>query len=316
MANAFGELLKQCRQKANLSQRKLADEVGVKDPYIVRLEKGQQLPSSKIAVKLSFFFNNIEFLREYIKGNIKNLLLDDLYISFSPLTPNKKPTTNQLASFLEETDASKKMEIISSLDFFLDNGSVAKSRIPTKQFKKIAHLFIDKKKDFLVFKPDITENEITQCKTTEKVKAILQQGHNIQASTSLDVSEHFKNFEIISEVVSVISKQLPSPKTLFDDIKNPKTNISLNKKIERYLHSIDIQVEAGTQFWTDEEFFGTFSVKSKKSLSECEREIRRCYLAAGKEKVEIIINYNQPLAPNQGEKLYDLFKKTLNKKKY
>lgn len=52
--NLFGELLKEARKRARLSQQALADKVGVDDSYISKMENGvDKPPSREIAVKLA-----------------------------------------------------------------------------------------------------------------------------------------------------------------------------------------------------------------------------------------------------------------------
>jgi transcriptional regulator with XRE-family HTH domain len=75
--NLFGELLKEARKRARLSQQALADKVGVDDSYISKMENGVDKPPSRdVAVKLAgalgiinkitrFFF----FLAAYVAGD-------------------------------------------------------------------------------------------------------------------------------------------------------------------------------------------------------------------------------------------------------
>jgi transcriptional regulator with XRE-family HTH domain len=45
MMNGFGELLKEARQKAKLTQIELAEKVGIDHSYISKIEKGSYLPN-------------------------------------------------------------------------------------------------------------------------------------------------------------------------------------------------------------------------------------------------------------------------------
>jgi hypothetical protein len=56
-------------------------------------------------------------------------------------------------------------------------GTVEKARIPAKELRKVAHLFIDPTQDQLVFKPDITTREIAECEVIQETRDILQRAH-------------------------------------------------------------------------------------------------------------------------------------------
>lgn len=51
--SSFITRMKAYRQKLNISQRELAERVGVRRETIVRLEKGQYNPSLKLAIDVS-----------------------------------------------------------------------------------------------------------------------------------------------------------------------------------------------------------------------------------------------------------------------
>ncbi|AOS69314.1 helix-turn-helix transcriptional regulator [Bacillus subtilis] len=59
-----GEIIKEKRKKAKLTQKKLADMLGVSDSYISKIEKGKSLPSlkflnnlaDKLNVSIKYFF--------------------------------------------------------------------------------------------------------------------------------------------------------------------------------------------------------------------------------------------------------------------
>ncbi|WP_099192270.1 helix-turn-helix transcriptional regulator [Tepidibacter mesophilus] len=44
--------IRQIRNKANLSQQKLADSVGISRPYLSDIERGKKKPSVEIAAKI------------------------------------------------------------------------------------------------------------------------------------------------------------------------------------------------------------------------------------------------------------------------
>lgn len=64
--------IKMYRKEKKLTQRKLAEVVGVTERTIISLEKGKYKPSIILAYKLASFFNtsieNLFCLKEYIKN--------------------------------------------------------------------------------------------------------------------------------------------------------------------------------------------------------------------------------------------------------
>jgi len=53
----FGETIRELRTKKNLSQKKLAEFVGIDHTFISKLEQGQRLPSLPVLVSLSKALN-------------------------------------------------------------------------------------------------------------------------------------------------------------------------------------------------------------------------------------------------------------------
>ena len=52
--NRFGELLREARKSARLTQQAIADKVGVDDSYISKMEKGVfEPPSREVALRLA-----------------------------------------------------------------------------------------------------------------------------------------------------------------------------------------------------------------------------------------------------------------------
>lgn len=49
----LGEFIRQQRQRANLSLRKLADRAGISNPYLSQIERGIRKPSAEILKQLS-----------------------------------------------------------------------------------------------------------------------------------------------------------------------------------------------------------------------------------------------------------------------
>lgn len=53
---SFGEWLKQQRQARGLTLRELADQLGVKHPYVSQIENGMAMPSEELARKIAAIF--------------------------------------------------------------------------------------------------------------------------------------------------------------------------------------------------------------------------------------------------------------------
>ena len=52
-ASDLGEYIRQQRQRANLSLRRLADRAGISNPYLSQIERGIRKPSAEILKQLS-----------------------------------------------------------------------------------------------------------------------------------------------------------------------------------------------------------------------------------------------------------------------
>lgn len=72
--SAFYTRMKAYREKFDLSQRELADKVGVRRETIVRLEKGQYNPSLKLAIDIARLFDaSVEDVFVFEQNNSEEL---------------------------------------------------------------------------------------------------------------------------------------------------------------------------------------------------------------------------------------------------
>lgn len=53
----FSNVLKELRDYNNISQKKLADELGLTDRAIRKYESGESQPTLSVLIKLSYFFD-------------------------------------------------------------------------------------------------------------------------------------------------------------------------------------------------------------------------------------------------------------------
>lgn len=65
----FAAQLLKCRKSANLSQKALANELGVSDAAITMMEKGKRSPSFEILIALADYF---DVSLDYLVGRSEN----------------------------------------------------------------------------------------------------------------------------------------------------------------------------------------------------------------------------------------------------
>lgn len=92
----FGERLRQLRKQKNLTQKQLAELVGVTNSIISFYEVGDRMPSPEMIVKLAKAFN---VSTDYLLGMEKNETVD-----ISDLNENDKTLACLLVDSLKEKD--------------------------------------------------------------------------------------------------------------------------------------------------------------------------------------------------------------------
>lgn len=124
---AFGENLKKIRYDEGLTQREVADAIGVTPASLSAYEKGTQLPSITVATKTALFFNvSLDWLFGIDKelkpfGNVFNT--EQLLRSFIAIAKNPNLISLYLPGEIENYEFSQLRVIYPPLDDFLEQYS-------------------------------------------------------------------------------------------------------------------------------------------------------------------------------------------------
>lgn len=96
----FGQKLRNIRKQKNLTQKQLADLIGVKNSIISFYELGDRIPSPEIIIKLA---GTLQVSSDYLLGLEKNESVD-----ISDLSDSDKSLVRSLVYSLREKNCSNK----------------------------------------------------------------------------------------------------------------------------------------------------------------------------------------------------------------
>lgn len=103
----FGDILKQLRKSKNLTQKELADIIGVEQSSIGKYEgKDKKIPSDAVKERIADYFGvSIDFLMGRDESESNTVIYDfqtlDLINRFSVLPPDRKRQLIEYAQFLQ-----------------------------------------------------------------------------------------------------------------------------------------------------------------------------------------------------------------------
>ncbi len=104
----FGQMLKKLRINNELSQKTLADKIGVIQQSISAYENGTSDPSIDCLIKFAQFFNvTIDYLVGYSQAPSNHCFTEDqieLFKTYDSLPPGAKPTAQKLLKALQTLD--------------------------------------------------------------------------------------------------------------------------------------------------------------------------------------------------------------------
>jgi len=104
----FGQMLKKLRVDNELSQKTLADKIGITQQSISAYENGTSDPSIDWLIKFAQFFNvTIDYLVGYSHVPSNNCFTEDqieLFKTYDSLPPEKKLTAQKLLKVLQTSE--------------------------------------------------------------------------------------------------------------------------------------------------------------------------------------------------------------------
>ena len=108
------ENLRKIRESKNITQLKLATDLGVTQELISRYELGSSFPQPNMLIKLSKYFNcSVDYLLgitdiptpvKYLTSNSQNIESGELYRKYNSLSAEDKKCFNRFLDFLLNKD--------------------------------------------------------------------------------------------------------------------------------------------------------------------------------------------------------------------
>lgn len=113
MDNPIAQIIKKARLKKSWSQRKLAEEIGVTDVYISKLERTNALPSDRLSIKLAkkLEINERNFLLQVHRDRATIDIKDYLLIPNETYSDDIDEEKKELLELYDELDSRGKQQI-------------------------------------------------------------------------------------------------------------------------------------------------------------------------------------------------------------